>query len=226
MAKDGKKAADDRAAGGREQAATDRDARGRELPEDLERAIEFHGHLCPGLLIGYRATKAALSRLGIPEERARDEELVALVENDSCSVDAVQYLAGTTFGKGNLVLRDYGKQAFTFYDRGSGRSTRVVLKAGALFEPQRDEARREHTDEASAELRDQVADRLLTAEDAQLFDFKEPQEHAPERAQIRTTVTCARCGEGVMETRVRMLEGRPLCLHCFHDFVEGRPQGR
>jgi formylmethanofuran dehydrogenase subunit E len=35
------------------------------LPEDLRSAVAFHGHLCPGLLIGYRAVRAAM------ETRAR-----------------------------------------------------------------------------------------------------------------------------------------------------------
>lgn len=39
-----------------------------------------------------------------------DEEMVAIVENDSCAVDAIQVLTGCTLGKGNLIFRDYGKQ--------------------------------------------------------------------------------------------------------------------
>jgi len=90
------------------------------LPEDLKRVVAFHGHLCPGVLIGYRATKAGLAALGA--ERAEDEELIAIVENDSCAADAVQALAGCTFGKGNFFFRDYGKQVFTFALRPSGRA--------------------------------------------------------------------------------------------------------
>jgi len=68
--------------------------------------VRFHGHLCPGLAIGYRMTRAALAALGAG--RAEDEDLVAVVENDACGVDAVQYLSGCTFGKGNLIFRDVG----------------------------------------------------------------------------------------------------------------------
>jgi formylmethanofuran dehydrogenase subunit E len=38
--------------------------------------------------------------------RAKDEELVAIVENDACGVDALQCVAGCTLGKGNLLFRD------------------------------------------------------------------------------------------------------------------------
>lgn len=72
---------------------------------DLREAIQFHGHLCPGLALGYRVAKAALREL--KAERPRDEELVAIVENDSCAADAIQFITGATFGKGNLIFRDY-----------------------------------------------------------------------------------------------------------------------
>ena len=55
------------------------------IPEDLAKAVEFHGHLCPGLVMGYLASKLGLRRIGAG--RAEDEELIAIVENDSCAVD-------------------------------------------------------------------------------------------------------------------------------------------
>src|SRR5680860_1850928 len=72
------------------------------LPADLQRAVDFHGHVCPGLVIGYRAAKAAAHALQV--ETSGDEELILIAENDSCSVDAFQVLLSTTFGKGNLCL--------------------------------------------------------------------------------------------------------------------------
>ena len=42
--------------------------------------------------------------------RAADEEIVAVVETDMCGVDAIQFLTGCTFGKGNLIHRDWGKK--------------------------------------------------------------------------------------------------------------------
>lgn len=42
---------------------------------------------------------------------ARDEEVVAAMEPDMCGVDAIQFLTGCTFGKGNLIDLDVGKNA-------------------------------------------------------------------------------------------------------------------
>ena len=71
------------------------------MDDDLRQAVEFHGHLCPGLAIGYRVAKYIQEHY----PRSEDEELVCIAENRSCSVDAVQQILGCTAGKGNLKER-------------------------------------------------------------------------------------------------------------------------
>jgi len=171
---------------------------GLKLPADLDRVLEFHGHFCPGVLIGYRAARIGLARLG--SARSADEELVAMVENDSCAVDAVQVLTGATFGKGNLIYHDFGKQVFTFALRPSGRAVRVALKAGALG-----------GGEAS---REDKARMLLDQSDEELFKIEDTTIALPPAAQILKSLICASCGEPVMETRTREVNGRRLCLPC------------
>jgi formylmethanofuran dehydrogenase subunit E len=164
--------------------------------ETLEQLTAFHGHLCPGLAIGYRATLAGLRRLGV--ERARDEELIAIVENDSCSVDAVQYLAGATFGKGNLYFRDWGKQVFTFARRDEGRAVRVSLRWGFMRQ-------------AEGASKKERTDRVLAARTDELFDISETSMELPAEARIMRSVRCDGCGEPVMESRADRVDGRTLC---------------
>jgi formylmethanofuran dehydrogenase subunit E len=90
----------------------------------LNEVVEFHRHVCPGLVLGYRVSAFALKELG---KKAKDEEIVAIVENNSCAVDAVQAMTGCTFGKGNLIFRDYGKQVYTFMKRPSNRAIRISI---------------------------------------------------------------------------------------------------
>jgi formylmethanofuran dehydrogenase subunit E len=189
--------------------------------KNLDELTAFHGHLCPGLAIGYRATKAGLKRLGV--DRAQDEELVVIVENDSCSVDAVQFLAGATFGKGNLFFRDWGKQVFTFARRGRPGAVRISLKAGAMSRPEEQSriADRIATGEATeAEIR-QAADwrqekiqYLLSAPVEDLFDIREVEIEIPPTARIFRSVNCDRCGEPVMETRTIWQGDEVICLEC------------
>ncbi|NTW05305.1 MAG: formylmethanofuran dehydrogenase, partial [Peptococcaceae bacterium] len=99
-----------------------------------EKTVEFHGHICPGLAIGFRAVSLALEKLDYG--RSIDEELVAIVENDACGVDAVQVVSGCTFGKGNFFFRDYGKQVYTFAIRNTNRAVRVSVKSEAFNNPE------------------------------------------------------------------------------------------
>lgn len=167
--------------------------------------IAFHGHMCPGLAIGYRATTAALEQLGI--ERAADEELIAIVENDSCSVDAVQQLAGATFGKGNLFFRDWGKQVFTFARRDSNRAIRVAVRPDTREAPA-------SSSSPGIDARQQRIDYILDAPADTLFDIRETTIELPPRAEIHRSVICDNCGEPAMETRTVEQHGKRLCLSC------------
>ena len=92
-----------------------------------EKAAAFHGHVCPGLTIGYRAALYAIDLLGLTF--SDDEQVVCITENDACGVDAIQAILGCSIGKGNLLFHMRGKQAFSFYNRKTGKSVRLVLKA-------------------------------------------------------------------------------------------------
>ncbi len=51
-----------------------------------------------------------------------------MTENDACGVDGIQAVLGCTFGKGQLLYRLTGKQAYSFFDRKSGQKLRLVQK--------------------------------------------------------------------------------------------------
>lgn len=172
------------------------------LPEDLARLVEFHGHLCPGLLIGYRAAKAAAARLGLGP--AVDEELVAVVENSSCSVDAFQALLSTTFGKGNLIFRDHGKQVFTLIDRRRNRAVRASFVGDHL----------RALDAAGRVDRLAFAKALLTAPEEEVMRLSEAEVEPPAEAVIEPSVRCQGCGEPVQKSRLLYLAGTPYCRPC------------
>lgn len=172
------------------------------LPPDLKRTVDFHGHLCPGLMIGWRAATAAARALHI--NRAADEELVAVVENDSCSVDAFQFLLSTTFGKGNLKWLDHGKQVFTLIDRGRDKAVRVAFMGDHLKTKGADGA----TD------REAFMQALLTAPDKELLDVREVPAAPPDPARLEPPMVCARCGESVQKSRSVQAGDRTLCRPC------------
>ena len=71
-----------------------------------EKAAAFHGHVCPGLTIGYRAALYAIELLELTF--SEDEQVVCITENDACGVDAIQAILGCSVGKGNLLFHMTG----------------------------------------------------------------------------------------------------------------------
>src|SRR5215210_7883810 len=180
--------------------------------QTLDRVVEFHGHLCPGLAMGVAAAQIALREIG---PHAKDEEVVAVVETDMCGVDAIQYLTGCTFGKGNLIHVDYGKNAYTFIRRSDGRAVRVSTRPGAFDRSPEHKAlsakvrEGDATNEEQARYKEQRAERveaILRAPEEEVYAVEELKDaQIPPMARIHSSVACAGCGEPTMETRVRRL---------------------
>ncbi|MDH4163544.1 MAG: FmdE family protein [Nitrospirota bacterium] len=189
-----------------------------QFDDDLRETIQFHGHLCPGLALGYRVAKAALRELDA--ERPGDEELVAVVENDSCAVDAIQFITGCTFGKGNLVFRDYGKHVYTFHNRRTGAAVRISEDyQGFRNDPRYRELRKrmdtgENVSREMQAFKMEKASAILSAEEAELMRITAVTAPPPSEARIRQSVLCSICGERFMETRGRELQGRIICIPC------------
>ncbi|OUP04162.1 formylmethanofuran dehydrogenase [Anaerofilum sp. An201] len=165
-------------------------------------AVAFHGHACPGLAIGVRAALAARDHFAAA--RAEDEQLVCVCENDACGVDGIQAILGCTAGKGNLLFRLRGRQAFTFFERKSGRSLRLVLRADIPDLP-----------------RAEKIEWLLNAPEEAVFRRTAPRCGMPEPARLFRTCVCEVCGEPAAEYAMRLQDGRTVCLDCFSPYDRG-----
>ncbi len=166
--------------------------------EIWDKAVDFHGHICGGLALGVRAACEAGKRLGV--ERAEDEEIVCVTENDACCVDGIQAVLGCTVGKGNLIYRGTGKLAFSFFDRKTGAAFRFVAK-----------------DKRSELHGEDYIDFVMSAPFEEIFTEGEPKAEMPEPARHMASVKCAVCGEMAPENRIRVMNGKLVCLDCFDD---------
>jgi formylmethanofuran dehydrogenase subunit E len=163
-----------------------------------------------------------MKRLDI--QRAADEEIVAICENDSCAVDGCQKMLGTTAGKGNLIIRDYGKNVYTVYSRKAGKGCRF----SRIFEYEYTGA----YPEEFAVLENAVASKTATPEQTARQKFLKSMDLAekPFEKIFRTTdvpfqeipyaplapsVACASCGELTMKTKmIETVNGERLCHPC------------
>lgn len=160
--------------------------------EDFIKCIEFHGHTCPGLAIGFQAARILMERLGV--SKAPDEELLAIVETDACGTDAIQVMTGCTFGKGNFIFRNYGKHAFSLIDRKRRKAIRACLRPN-VFKPNPDHLsllNKVQNEKASLEelerfgqLQKERIWKILKADAESLFKIEEISPEIPQRPRLR-----------------------------------------
>ncbi|MDR2589307.1 MAG: FmdE family protein [Spirochaetales bacterium] len=162
-----------------------------------QKCIAFHGHSCPGLVIGYRAALFALELFG--EDCQKNAKISCIAENDACGVDAVQTILGCTVGNGNLCFRLTGKQAFSFFERDSGKGTRLILKPlGAMPAKERVEY-------------------LLNSGNDVLFSIKEAGGPPPKPRKFKSLV-CEKCGEETAEYFIRFENDTRVCPDCLTQY--------
>ena len=164
-----------------------------------EKCVEFHGHHCGGLRIGYAAAEYAMKLLNI--SFSDNEQVVCISENDACGVDAIQVLLGCSVGKGNLLFHMRGKQAFSIYNRKIGKSVRLVLK-----------------EMPKGMTREESFAYYQSCEPKDMFDVKETTIRLPEKARLFDSYTCECCGEKTGANWIRLAGGKKLCLDCYETY--------
>jgi formylmethanofuran dehydrogenase subunit E len=136
-------------------------------------------------------------------------------------------LTGCTFGKGNLIHLDYGKNAFTFFRRSDGKAVRITARREGWGEEElakEHQALREKINSGGAndaerarfkEVHQARALAILERPLEQMFVVTPVEAVIPAHARVHASVTCTGCGEQVMETRARIFMGEEYCIPCF-----------
>ena len=161
--------------------------------------VAFHGHECGGLTIGYKASLYAIELLKL--EFSADEQVVCISENDACGVDGIQVMLGCSVGKGNLLFHMRGKQAFSFYNRKTGESVRLVLKP-----------------KPEGMTREESFVYFQGCEPKDMFEVKGTTIRLPEAARLFDSYICDCCGETTGANWIRLAGGKKLCLDCYESY--------
>ena len=100
--------------------------------EFLLRAIEFHGHLGPYLILGLKAGLYANQIFG--RDPMKTEALIKTKTSppQSCFADGVQFSTGCTLGKGNISLKE-GEGLLVTFKKNNQKLT-LKLKKGIIEE--------------------------------------------------------------------------------------------
>jgi len=199
------------------------------LGDILDKARFFHGHVCPFLALGIKASLIAMKRLSVQRlgfNESVGEDILAIVECNNCFTDGVQVVTGCTIGNNCLLYFDLGKVALTLVRRSSWDCVRVYVDSQMLKE--------EYFSEETLNLfRKVVVRRKGSRKDRKIlsqkweklgyemlnvpedkFKISRVKVSPIERAPVFKSIRCESCKELVMETRVTRISGKNYCLKC------------
>ena len=170
-------------------------------------AVAFHGHLCPGQILGVRMALAGCRAIGLEQPRSAGKALVVFVEIDRCATDAIQVVTGVSLGKRTLKPMDYGKMAATFVNVATGAAVRVAA---------RDDARHRAWERVPGETDPRKAQTAAyrTMPEHHLLHLDPVVVHPGWLDRRRSRVFCETCGEGINYQREVTADGRTLCRPC------------
>ncbi len=189
----------------------------------LELGMAFHGHKCPAMPLGLRASAAAMNALGV--QRAQDKELHVISETGKghaagCFLDGIMVITGCTYGKSNIEKLYLNKMVFTLIDVKNQKALRVSLKPDffenmlkSSFVQQRKNG--VPPQNVPAEIADPLVEKVMKMPDDQFltigpvvdFEFK----RSPGTFDI---LKCSVCNEAGFANKFRIVNGNPVCPAC------------
>lgn len=177
----------------------------------LDKGRNFHGEVCPGIVMGTRIAMAGMRELRMdPFERNRD--LMVYVEIDRCMSDAVQAVTGISMGHRTLKYKDYGKFAATFLNISTGKAVRVSAAEGPREPPKsgkKPESGKPDMKKMVENLSKVPEDELLIIEEVKVDIGEHDIPGFP-----KYKAYCEKCGDRVLDRREVIIDGQTLCKAC------------
>ncbi|MBI3805681.1 MAG: hypothetical protein HY282_18170 [Nitrospirae bacterium] len=191
------------------------------MDQEFKKAVDFHRHLCLDIAVGYRAAKLLMREMG--DQMKNMKELVALVGNETCALDAIQEITGCTFGKRNLYLTNVGKPVYILQNTKSGKAVRAyctywdTFDHGLLRKLRKEATGPDATaaqKEAFQKLTDDKINEILTAAESVLFKIDHVTLPPPPKSGKYDAEACGECGEQTNVALLKAQGGKKLCKEC------------
>ncbi len=208
----------------RELMALYREDRKMLLNMSLKRIVDFHGHLCPDLVIGAKVAHFARALVADGGDGLELDSVVA--ENCTSALDAIQILLGTTMGNRRLTVINYGKHNYILVMKGGQPGRRLTLRPPDFGDAESydDLANKIASDRATLDdvvtMQRMLDDRvrwLLARQPEELFAISRVA-CTRFRTELPTVLAvCARCGQPVLRHRGVDHQNGIWCLPCFRE---------
>jgi formylmethanofuran dehydrogenase subunit E len=95
-----------------------------------ELVIDFHGHTCPGIALGFRIAQLALREMGI--RPTSGSECLVKAYTQSCALDAYQVLNRATIGRRALIIEEAQKHLYQFHFTGTEEILQFTISPEVL----------------------------------------------------------------------------------------------
>ena len=95
-----------------------------------ENVIDFHGHTCPEIALGYRVAQIAKRELGI--HPGPEPSISVTAYTHSCALDAFQIINRATYGRGNLFVDEKNLHVYQFQHVDKLEKLQISVRADIL----------------------------------------------------------------------------------------------
>ena len=182
----------------------------------LDGVADFHGDLCPELVLGCKACHMALKLL--PELNTLRDLIVIAENNSSSALDAIQFVLGCTIGNRRLRTIDNNRHIYLFASGIGGYGVKLSLKEICFNDEDRfNEFERKVVGEC-ATLNDAASyQKLLDDRVARLMDLNNEEVFAVENVR-----KCFVCNNFLTESLVHENYGFPMCENCQSNMPENK----
>jgi formylmethanofuran dehydrogenase subunit E len=196
----------------------------------LKRVVDFHGHLCPDLVIGCKLCEYA-KKLFSPDSDFNNG-ISVIAENRTSSLDAIQILLGTTIGNQRLHVMDIGKHNYTLLSKVTEFGFRLSLKQRHYNgEEEYHRLERKILNNLSVmddvvqfqKLLDSRVQCLLGLIPEILFHVRHVESVPPPFETANAFSRCSICGEQVQESHKIDYKDTTYCISCFRQMTMSSP---
>lgn len=184
----------------------------------LEGVADFHGDLCPELVLGCKACHMALKLM--PELNTSRDLIVIAENNNSPALDAIQFLLGCTIGNRRLKAIDNNRHIYLFASGTCGYGVKLSLKEICFNDEDRFNEFERKVVGDYATLNDAASyQKLLDDRVARLMDLDNEEVFAVEKVR-----KCFLCSNFFTESLIHENYGFPICTVCQSNMPENNSE--
>jgi formylmethanofuran dehydrogenase subunit E len=190
----------------------------------FKRVVDFHGHLCPDLVIGGKLCEYVQKLVDCNDVQYGGMSMVA--ENCTSALDAIQAVLGITVGNQRLRVLDYGKHSYTIFSPRTDTCCRLSMRPRnfgdeqAYFELERKIQKQYVSSEEVIRFQrilDQRVGLLMDLSPETLFEVNMAVADPPPSETANVYVICCKCGEPVLKSHTIERKNKLYCIPCFQN---------